>query len=74
MDASHVFAAQILDTLPEPEIAEIQHRQAHITIKSKLNLPNMDDEDNDQEDEVNNDERGAQVSTAEEQANASLPS
>ncbi|KAF9291440.1 KxDL motif-containing protein 1 [Linnemannia elongata] len=31
MDASHVFAAQLLDTLPEPEIAEIQRRQAHMS-------------------------------------------
>ncbi|KAG9067355.1 KxDL motif-containing protein 1 [Linnemannia hyalina] len=125
MDASHVFAAQILDTLPEPEIAEIQRRQAHMsaslqkassslsalnefsavkwadlhpkfeahtklikelqsdldyvfrkirTIKAKLNLPNMDDEEEDEEDEGNGDDGGAQVKTAEEQANASLPS
>ncbi|KAG0371734.1 KxDL motif-containing protein 1 [Mortierella sp. AD032] len=103
MDPSHVFAAQLLDTLPEPELAEIQRRQAHMSvslqransslsalnefsavkwadlhpkfeahtklikelqsdldhvfrkirsIKAKLNLPNMDDDEN-EEDEGN---------------------
>ncbi|KAF8942733.1 hypothetical protein BGZ47_006198 [Haplosporangium gracile] len=32
MDASHAFAAQLLDTLPEPEITEIQRRQAHMSV------------------------------------------
>ncbi|KAF9931624.1 KxDL motif-containing protein 1 [Linnemannia zychae] len=32
MEPSHVFATQLLDTLPEPEIAEIQRRQAHMSM------------------------------------------
>ncbi|KAG0005272.1 KxDL motif-containing protein 1 [Entomortierella chlamydospora] len=32
MEPSHVFAAQLLDTLPEPEIAEIQRRQTEMSM------------------------------------------
>ncbi|KAF8940992.1 hypothetical protein EDD21DRAFT_363973 [Dissophora ornata] len=32
MEPSHVFAAQLLDTLPEPEIAEIQRRQSDMSV------------------------------------------
>ncbi|CAO3569221.1 unnamed protein product [Mortierella alpina] len=32
MDPTHVFAAQLLDTLPESEMAEIQRRQNHISV------------------------------------------
>ncbi|KAF9095294.1 KxDL motif-containing protein 1 [Mortierella sp. AD031] len=111
MEPSHVFAAQLLDTLPEPEIAEIQRRQAHMTasvqkansslsalnefsavkwadlhpkfeahtklikelqsdldhvfrkirtIKAKLNLPNMDDDADEDEHNVNEDEQTGQ--------------
>ncbi|KAG0259526.1 hypothetical protein BG011_002574 [Mortierella polycephala] len=101
MEPSHAFATQILETLPEPEIAEIQRRQTQMnlslqrtnaslsalnefsavkwadlhpkfeahtklikelqsdldhvfrrirTIKTKLNLPNVENEDDDEED------------------------
>ncbi|KAF9175869.1 KxDL motif-containing protein 1 [Mortierella sp. AD010] len=32
MEPSHVFAAQLLDSLPEPEITEIQRRQTEMSI------------------------------------------
>ncbi|KAF9180371.1 hypothetical protein BGZ51_006217 [Haplosporangium sp. Z 767] len=32
MEPSHVFATQILETLPEPEIAEIQRRQTQMSL------------------------------------------
>ncbi|KAG0304690.1 hypothetical protein BGZ98_005165 [Dissophora globulifera] len=32
MEPSHVFAAQLLDALPEPEMAEIQRRQSDMSV------------------------------------------
>lgn len=41
MEASHLLAAQLLDTLPEPEINEIQQRQNQMYAYRLQYLPTL---------------------------------